>query len=131
MISFMRCQTFRGLSFLAIIFAAVCVQPVRAQAPPCVDKMKLPYPTFAQEIRSENGEQPVARVVLGDLRIEGDVGDRDAVQKRILNDFGAKEFESENELVDNVNELGLRGDFQQHGYYEIEVNSEAQPLDIR
>jgi hypothetical protein len=131
MISVMRRQIFRGLFPLGIIFAVICVLPARAQSPPCVDKMKLPYPTFAQEIRSENGEQPVARAVLGDLRIEGDVHDRDAVQKRILNDFATKEFESENELVDYVNELGIRGDFQQHGYYEIEVSSEAQPLDTR
>ncbi len=91
----------------------------------------MPYPTFAEEIRSENREHPVASIVLGDLRIEGDVHDRDAVRKRILRDLSGKEFLYENELIDNVNELGIRADFQRRGYFQVTVNADAQPFDMR
>jgi outer membrane protein assembly factor BamA len=131
MISVMRRKTIRGLFPIGIIFTAIYVLPARAQTPPCVDKVKLPYPTFAEEIRSENGERPFATVVLGDLRIEGDVHDRDALQKRILKDFSGKEFLYENELIDKVNELGILEDLQRRGFFEATVNSDAQPLDIR
>jgi hypothetical protein len=123
-------RTTRVLSLLAGIFATLSSQPARAQLPPCIEK-KLPYPTLAQELLSDKAGQPVSGVVVGDLRLEGDIHDREAVRRRILGKFKGQEFESEAALVDNVEEIGIRGDFQDHGYFEVEVTAEARPLDIK
>jgi hypothetical protein len=129
-ISRMGRRTIRGISLIAGILAALCSQPVRAQLSPCIEK-KLPYPTLAQELLSYKAGQPVTSVVVGDLRLEGDIHNHEAIRKRILIKLKNQEFESESELVDRVGEVEIRGDFQDHGYFEAEVNVEAQPLDIK
>jgi hypothetical protein len=123
-------RTIRGLSLVAGIFAALYSQTARAQLPPCTEK-KLPYPTLAQELRSENAGQPVTSVVVGDLRLEGDIHNRDAVRKRILEKLRGEEFESESNLVDHVGDFEIRGYLQTLGYFEAEVNAKAVPLDIK
>jgi hypothetical protein len=126
----MGCRSIRGLSFVAFILVAFCPESVSAQLPPCVEK-RLPYPTLAQEIHSENAGQPITSVVVGDLRIEGDVHDPGAVRSRILRKLEACSFESEAALRKYVEVSSLQEDFQRRGYYQVQVNTEVQRADIK
>jgi hypothetical protein len=132
MISVMGRQTTSGLSLLVIIFGAIYSQPARAQSPPCVDKMKLPYPTFAEEIRSENAGEPVTSIIVSDLRIEGDVHGRDAVQKRILAVLGQCDFVIRTSSLNETAGGFIRSDFQRRGYFEASVEDiNVEQLDIK
>jgi TonB family protein len=75
--------------------------------------------------------QPSTKFVLGDLKIEGDVQDRDGVRDRILNQFKNREYSSAQKLSDAVAEIGIRGDLQDRGYFRTSANVvSSQPLDV-
>ncbi len=106
-------------------------QPARAQLPPCVEK-KLQYPTFAQEIHEEAEGQPISSIVIADLRIEGDVHNRDTVRMRILTGLKQREFVRDPGGLDEIADSSIRGDFERRGYFEAVVSDiQAQQLDIQ
>jgi Surface antigen variable number repeat len=73
------------------------------------------------------------KFVLGDLKIEGDVHDRDGVKDRILKAWKDREYNNAKDLADAVMEVAVRGDFQNRGYFEVVVQDPAlrslRPLD--
>jgi beta-lactamase regulating signal transducer with metallopeptidase domain len=69
--------------------------------------------------QSTSATHPAAKFVLSDLRIEGDVHDRDGVRDRILNAWKDREFDDAKNLADSVMEVGIRGDFQGRGYFKV------------
>jgi beta-lactamase regulating signal transducer with metallopeptidase domain len=62
---------------------------------------------------------PATKFVLGDLKIEGDVHDRDEIRNRILKAWKDREYDDSKELVDAVMGVGIRGDFQERGYFKV------------
>jgi outer membrane protein assembly factor BamA len=103
---------------------------VRAQLPTCLAK-KLPYPTFAEEIRQANGIRPDFKIVVSDFKFKGSVHDAEVVRARILKEIQEWEFHGDElEWHDQVAEDIVRGDFQNRGYFEVQVDGvELQPLD--
>lgn len=69
---------------------------------------------------AEPGEQET-EYDLGDLRIEGEVHDRDAVRDRILKQWTRQVFGDAKELVEAVVQRGVRSDFQNRGYFKVVV----------
>ncbi len=65
---------------------------------------------------------PATKFVLGDLRIEGDVHDRDGVRGRVLKAWKDREFDDVKELQAEVTEVGVRADFQERGYFKVVVH---------
>jgi TonB family protein len=65
--------------------------------------------------------QPSLKFVLGDLKIEGDVYDRDGVRDRVLNQFNSREYSDAKKLSDTVAEFGVREDLQDRGYFEADI----------
>jgi hypothetical protein len=120
-----------ALALLILSFAASYSQPAFAQSPPCGEKA-LPYPTFAQEIRSESAGQQVTSLVVSDLRIEGDVRDREAVQTEIVKDLAPCNFLFAPRPLDEIAGAFIQIDFQRRGYYEVEVaDVKVQQLDTK
>lgn len=73
---------------------------------------------------------PVTKFVLGDLRIEGDVHDRDGVRDRILKLWQGRESQDGKELADEA-AAGIRRDFQERGYFKVVVHDRvSQPLGL-
>jgi hypothetical protein len=67
--------------------------------------------------------------VLGDLKIEGDVHAPTEVRNSILAAWKDREYDSSQALVDSVMKDGIRGDFQDRGYFKVVVQDPAwQPL---
>ncbi len=129
-ISFMNRSVIPGMTILAGILVAILPQRTLAQLAPCT-MLSHPIPTLAQEIREMNTGQSVSSIVLGDLRIKGEVHDRDAVRRRVLKKLEKCSFDSEGELLSYTKENGIREDFQDRGFYEVNVDAEAQKLDIK
>jgi hypothetical protein len=74
---------------------------------------------------------PATKFVLGDLKIEGDIHDRDAVQERVLNSWKDREYDDVKELQDTVMGVGVRADFQERGYFKVVVHDPvARPLGL-
>jgi Surface antigen variable number repeat len=75
--------------------------------------------------------QESAKLVLGDLKIEGNVQDADNVRDRVLNQFKDREYSDSQKLSDAVAEIGIRGDFQDRGYFKVAANVvRSEPLGI-
>ena len=67
--------------------------------------------------------------ILGDLKIEGDVHDRDAVRDRVLKQLAGQEFDDVKDLVAAVAQRGVRSDFQSRGYFKLAVQDPiSKPL---
>ena len=79
-------------------------------------KTKIP-PTKRTALQAT--AQPSTKFVLGDLRIEGEVHDRDKVQEAILRQWQGREFNDVNELAASVVEVGVRNYFQDRGYFKV------------
>jgi hypothetical protein len=83
-------------------------------------------------IQSETGSaaHPATKFVLDDLRIEGDVHDRDGVRGRVLKARKSREYDNSQELADEAGER-IRADFQERGYFQVVVHApSAQPLGL-
>ena len=71
------------------------------------------------------------KFVLGDLKIEGDVHDQDGVRDRVLKAWKDREYDDLKQLADAVMEVGIRGDFQERGYFKVVVHDPvSQPLGL-
>jgi len=71
-----------------------------------------------------------AEYILGDLKIEGDVHDRNAVRDRVLKQLAGQEFDDVKDLVEAVAQRGVRSDFQSRGYPKVVVQDPtSKPLD--
>lgn len=66
--------------------------------------------------------------VLGDLKVEGDVHDRDAARDRVLKYLAGQEFDNVKELAEAVAQRGVRSDFQNRGYFKVVVQDPTSKL---
>jgi hypothetical protein len=66
--------------------------------------------------------QSASKFMLSDLKIEGDVHNRDGVRERILNAWKGRDYVDLKDLTDEVMEGGLREDFQDRGYFKVVVD---------
>jgi hypothetical protein len=122
----------RGLVLLVGILAGLCAQIAGAQTNPCTfGRVPTPFPTLAEEIRDLNAGQQVLGFVVGDLQLEGEVHNRVAVRARILRSLQKCFFENESDLLTFGADVGVRGYFQDNGFFEAKVDVEAKLLDIR
>jgi len=90
-----------------------------------------PQNSSSQQPTTPSLPQPSTKFVLGDLKIEGDVQDRDAARDRVLNHFNGHEYRDARQLADVVMEVGVRADFQNRGYFKVIADVVGtQPLGI-
>jgi beta-lactamase regulating signal transducer with metallopeptidase domain len=81
--------------------------------------------------QSASAAHPATKFVLGDLKIEGDVHDRDGVRDRVLKAWKDQEYDDVKKLADDVMEIGIRGDFQERGYFKVVAHDPvSQPLGL-
>ena len=74
---------------------------------------------------------PTTKFVLGDLKIEGEVHDRDGVRDRIVGAWKGREYDDAKKLIDEVLQVGIRADFQDRGYFKVVVTDvTSQPLSL-
>jgi len=62
-----------------------------------------------------------AKFVLADLKIEGDVHDREGLRNRVLRAWKDHELDDIKELGEEVLEVGVRQDFMERGYFKVIV----------
>jgi hypothetical protein len=99
-------------------------------AGPIVIGILNPAPSRAQSKPAPTANS-APKYVLGDLRIDGDVHDRDGVRERVLKAWKDREYDDAEELASEVVGVGVRMDIQDRGYFKM-VASEpvSQPLGV-
>ena len=84
--------------------------------------------TFPQTV-SASATQSATKYTLGDLKIQGDVDDREGVRSRILKQWKDLEYDDLKKLTDAVMAIGIHNDFWRRGYIEaVASDPESQPL---
>jgi hypothetical protein len=79
---------------------------------------------------SASEEHPATKFALSDLKIEGDVHDRDGVRDRVLKALKSREYDNGKELSEDA-AAGIRADFQERGYFQVVVHDpSSQPLGL-
>jgi hypothetical protein len=79
---------------------------------------------------SASAAHPATKFALGDLKVEGDVPDRDGVRERVLKAWKSREYDNDKELTDEAAER-IRADFQERGYFQVVVHDpSSQPLGL-
>jgi outer membrane protein assembly factor BamA len=69
-----------------------------------------------------------AKFILGDLKIDGDVHDRNGVRDRVLTASKGREYANRKELTNEAAER-IRADFQKRGYFQVVVQIlSSQPV---
>jgi hypothetical protein len=84
-------------------------------------------------VQNEAASTPrsATKFVLGDLKIEGEVYDRDGVRDRVLKGWKDREYDSAKDLAGAVLRIGIRGDFQDRGYFRVVAQEPtSQPLGL-
>lgn len=75
--------------------------------------------------------QPSGEFILGDLKIQGDIRDPNAMRERILNQFQGRGYSSAKTLADMVSKVGVLTDLQNRGYFKAAANVvQSQALGI-
>jgi beta-lactamase regulating signal transducer with metallopeptidase domain len=97
-------------AFLATMGIAAVVGPVAAGV--------LSPRESGLEASAQSAAQSGTKYVLGEIRIEGEVHDREAIQERILNEWQGREYSDASQLADSVMREGVRIDFQSRGYFK-------------
>ena len=106
--------------------ALVCVITSTIAVAGTVDHAGTKIPSTNQAARSENPSS--TKFVLGDLKVEGDVPNRDEVQTVILRQWQDKEFNSADELAEMVVGFGVRTYFQDRGYFKVLAQEPVRQL---
>jgi beta-lactamase regulating signal transducer with metallopeptidase domain len=70
------------------------------------------------------------KIVVADLKIDGDVKDVDAVRARILKSLEGREFDANSRWLEVITQVNIRGEFQSRGYFRVVASDPtAEPLD--
>ena len=87
-------------------------------------------PRAAMFSSKAQGTPPSAtKYVLGEIKIEGDVHDREGVQGRILKAWKGREYDDPTQLAKSVIEEAVRLEFQNRGYFKaVASDPVSEPL---
>ena len=107
------------------LVATVCAVPCAVVATGTVGRTGPKSLTANQNSPQSSTAHPF---VLGGVKIEGEVPDRDKAQQEVLKQFQSKEYDDANELAGAVAEVGVRNYFQQRGYFKVVVHDPATRL---
>jgi beta-lactamase regulating signal transducer with metallopeptidase domain len=81
------------------------------------------------ESRAQGATPSAAKYILGDIRIEGAVHDREGIQARILKAWKGREYDDARQLADSVMQEGVRREFQNRGYFKaVASDPVSEPL---
>ena len=109
--------------------AVICTLTCTVFAAGTLDHARQNISALSQ--RGPSGTPLNTKFVLGDLKIEGDVHDRDGVRARILKEWKNREYDDGKKLADEVMTGGIRKDFQERGYFKVLAHDPvSQPMGL-
>jgi outer membrane protein assembly factor BamA len=101
----------------------------------------MPYPTFAEEIedlreevrakmnQGANWLLPEPRVSIEAIRFEGQIHLPAMVLDKLIAELKDHEFASSSEWLDEIQEVPIRGAWQDNGYFKVKTSAKSQLID--
>jgi outer membrane translocation and assembly module TamA len=143
----MGLRTILPFALLGFIVVSLCPPSASAQLPRRLERC-LPYPTLAQEISDmkaeieakmqmaanegpqETGEPdaPERMVVIDEVRFEPPPHLPESTQAEIVAELKVPEFPAGSRWLEEFEEVGIRGAFQDRGYFKVEAKAEVHPI---
>lgn len=116
---------------LAIVFACgvcvlLCSPSLLAQLPPCV-AARMPFPTLAEEIAEMKAEVegPHPIVVIDVVHFDGPIHASRSARSGFIREANQAALSADDDWLGGFQEVGLRGWWQDHGYYNVKVTAES------
>lgn len=134
----MRLRAAIQFPILLLVWSAVLAPVAHAQVPSRL-KQCLPYPTLAEEIedmRAEvrakmttDEEKPLTapKVIIDEIKFDTPIHLPDSVRDELLKSIKQQEFYAGSEWLDEILEVGIRGTWQNNGYFKVLVSGRAIP----
>jgi outer membrane translocation and assembly module TamA len=135
----MRLRTALQFILLLVVWSALSSSVAHAQVPRRLTKC-LPYPTLEEEIedmRAEvrakmaaNGEAPLPapKVIIDEIKFDAPIHLPDSVRDELLNSIKEHEFAADSKWLEEIEEVPIRGAWQDNGYFKVKVSAQALPL---
>ncbi|HLB88357.1 MAG TPA: POTRA domain-containing protein [Terriglobales bacterium] len=120
-------RTARQFVLLGVIYTLFCSPPICAQFPQRLKRCS-PYPTLAEEISAIRAETPHPKVIIDTVRFEGATHLPDSVLEQLIASVKQQEFEADSDWIGELEEVGIRGTWQQQGYFHAKVTAKVQPV---
>jgi outer membrane protein assembly factor BamA len=136
----MRLRSAFRLLLLPVICACLCSPVIHAQLPRRLERC-LPYPTLAEEIEDMREDvrakmnpaaSPLDREPRGSIeaiKFEGQIHLPAIVLDKLIAELKQHEFGSGSEWLDEIQEVPIRGAWQDNGYFKVKVTADSQLLD--
>jgi outer membrane protein assembly factor BamA len=124
---------------LSLVCLGMSSSIARAQVPRRL-KDCLPYPTLAEEIEdiraevrakmtvNEETPLPAPKVIIDEVKFDAPIHIPDSVRKELVNSIKQREFYVGSDWLEGTAEFGVRGTWQNNGYFKVKVSWRAIPL---
>jgi hypothetical protein len=107
--------------------ATVCAVACTVVAAGTLGNAGPKFSTISQDASQSPTAHP-ATFVLSELKIEGVIPDREKIQDAILKQFQGIEYNDAKAVASEVAQVGVRGYFQQRGYFKVVAHDPATKL---
>ena len=112
--------------FVCGVCVLQCSLSLLAQLPPCM-KARSPFPTLAEEIADMKAEvegpQPI--VVIDAVHFDGPIHLSRSALSSIIRTANQAALSADDDWLGEFRDVGLRGWWQDHGYYNVKVTAES------
>jgi hypothetical protein len=117
-----------GIPFLLLplAYAILCSPELRAQSSPASGAECAPMVT-CDEFKELTGKKVYPKVIIDDVSFEGPVSIPHDVLDGIIKDLTSRKFDSDSKWLDEVEEVAIRGTWQEYSYFKAEVSAQAVP----
>lgn len=119
---------------LGVIHVLLCCSPISAQIPQRLERC-LPYPTLAEEIKdmqdeitAKEGKPPQRKVVIDAVKFDGPIHLPDSVREQLISELKQQEFDEDRDWLRVIQEVPIRGAWQNQGYFKVASTAEAQVI---
>ena len=108
-----------GPGLLALIYSLVCSPPSSAQSPQVPNRCLVPPDDHA----------PQRKAIIESIRFDGPIHLADTDVARIITEANQHDLDADTSgWVNELTEIGLRGTWQDHGYFGVKVTAGTQSL---
>jgi outer membrane protein assembly factor BamA len=118
-----RPEQIRFMILLAIC-ASLCSPVVLAQSRPALRSRCAPT-VSCDELKELSGKKAYPKVIIDDVVFDGPVNLPHEALDRVIKDLTSREFDGDSQWLEEIEEVAIRGAWQDHGFFKAEVSGQA------
>jgi hypothetical protein len=114
------------LAYLALLYLLGCPLPLRAQSPSNSAQCPPLAPASVDENTESQNERALPKVIVDSVVFDGPISLPTAIRDQVIADLTQRGYSINSELLDEWNEVGIRGAWQDQGYFKMTSTVKAQ-----